>query len=459
MSHRQMMQSFIVLLTLAILVCLPSDLPAYSVLSHETLIDAAWESGIRPILRKRFPDATPEDLLNGHAFAYGGSLIQDLGYYPRGSHEYSDLVHYVRSGDFILALLHDARDVCEYAFALGALAHYSADMEGHRMAVNRAVPVLYPHLREKYGKVVTYEDDPVAHAKTEFGFDVLEVAKQRFAPEGYRKLIGFKISKELLQRAFEETYSIPLESKFPNLDSAIGSFRYTVHSLIPKAVEVAWELKQKEIRQDIPGITRGRFLYNLSRASYESEWGKDYQKPGCGTKILAFVIRLLPKIGPLRVLSLRTPTPEAEQMFQASFNAALQHYQDLLRSLREGKVSLPNRNLDTGGVTARGTYFMSDGAYARLLDQLVLQEFEQISPELRTDILAHFADAPSKSPIKRDRLDKTKVDWSRIPQQLQMLRDHPGTRTGEKARPREDRASSPRSSRRSRDNRRAGAGG
>ncbi len=429
-----MMRSLPVVLTLVVLLCLPSGLPAYSVLSHETLIDAAWESEILPILRGRFPDATPDDLLNGHAFAYGGSLIQDLGYYPRGSHEYSDLVHYVRAGDFILALIHDARDVCEYAFALGALAHYSADREGHRIAVNRAVPVLYPHLKEQYGSVVTYEDDPVAHVKTEFGFDVLEVAKQHFAPEGYRRLIGFKISKELLERAFQQTYAIPLKSKFPNLDSAIGSFRYTVHSLIPRAVEVAWELKKKEIQQDIPGITRREFLYNLSRASYEKEWGKDYQKPGCGTKILAYLVRVLPKVGPLRVLSLRTPTPEAEQMFQASFNAALQDYRGLLRSLREAKLSLPNRNLDTGGITQRGTYFMLDGAYARLLDQLARQGFEHISPELRADILAHFTGAPPRSHIKHDWLDKTKVDWSRIPHQLRMLRDHPVARIGEPVR-------------------------
>jgi hypothetical protein len=294
------------------------------------------------------------------------------------------------------------------------------------------VPVLYPQLREKYGNVVTYEDDPVAHAKTEFGFDVLEVAKHRFAPEGYRKLIGFRVAKELLQRAFEETYSIPLESKFPALDGAIGSYRYTVHSLIPRAVRVAWELKKKEIQQDIPGISRKQFLHNLSRASYEKEWGKDYQKPGMGTRILAFIVRLLPKIGPLRVLSLRTPTPETEQMFQGSFNLALQDFQGMSRSLREGKLSLPNRNLDTDGITARGTYSMSDGAYARLLEQLALQGFEQISPGLRAEILAYFEGASSEGPIKRDRLDKTNVDWSQIPQQLQMLRSHhPSTGTGE----------------------------
>ncbi len=412
----------IVVLLLPALLCLPSDLSAYSVLSHETLIDAAWESGIVPLLHKRFPDATPEDIRSGHAYAYGGSVIQDLGYYPRGSHEYSDLAHYVRSGDFVQALIRDARDVCEYAFALGALAHYSADNKGHHIAVNRAVPVLYPKLRERYGDVVTYEDDPVAHAKTEFGFDVLEVARQRFAPDSYRNFIGFSVAKELLQRAFEETYSVPLDSKFPNLDSAIASYRYTVHSLIPRAVKVAWALKKKEIERDIPGITRQKFLYNLSRASYEKEWGKDYQKPGCGTEILAFLIRLIPKIGPLRVLALRTPTPETEKMFEASFNEALEDYRASLRKLRDGKLSLPNVNLDTGGFTPPGDYFMADGAYARLLVQLASTGFDRMSPNLRAHILAHFSSVTDHGHIKPDKLDRTKLDLSRFSQDLAALR-------------------------------------
>jgi hypothetical protein len=210
---------------------------------------------------------------------------------------------------------------------------------------------------------------------------------------------------------------------FPSLDSAIGSFRYSVHSLIPTAVKVAWTLKQKEIQQDIPGMTRQKYLYNLSRASYEKEWGNDYQRPGRGTKSLAFFIRVLPKIGRLRVLSLRMPTPETEQMFEASFNAALQDYQNLLRSLRERKLDLPNINLDTGGIIAPGKYFMSDGAYARLLGQLTSKRDDPISPVLRADILAYFAGTWFQSRIRRDELDKTKVDWSRIPEQLKMLRN------------------------------------
>src|SRR5271170_1396789 len=134
-------------------------LQAFSVLTHEAIIDSAWKDSIRPLLLKRFPSATDEELKDAHAYAYGGSIIQDMGYYPFGSHLFSDLVHYVRTGDFVEALLRESHDLNEYAFALGALAHYVADNNGHRMAVNLSVPMLYPKLREKYGDVVMYDEN------------------------------------------------------------------------------------------------------------------------------------------------------------------------------------------------------------------------------------------------------------------------------------------------------------
>src|SRR5579864_1814376 len=337
----------------------------YSVLAHEALIDAAWETGIRPALLQRFPNATPGELLKAHAFAFGGAIIQDLGYYPHGTHFFSDLVHYVRCGDFIQALIRDSRDLDEYAFALGALAHYAADSNGHRIAVNRSVPILYPGLRKKYADVATYEDDPAAHLKTEFGFDVLEVAKERYAPDSYHDFIGFEVSANLLERAFQETYSMTLGSLFGDLDAAIGSYRYSVHTVIPKATKVAWVLKKKDIQRDLPGTTQRKFLYNLSKASYEKEWGTKYQRPGFGTNFLAFIIQLIPKIGPLKVLSFRTPTPETEKMFMASFNVALGEYRHLLADVGAGHLDLPNLNFDTGSMLHLGSYFMQDEAYAR----------------------------------------------------------------------------------------------
>jgi hypothetical protein len=412
-----------VALVLALLGCL-TRVQGYSVLSHEALIDAGWETGIRHLLLKRFPNATPDELRQAHGFAYGGAIIQDLGYYPHGSHFFSDLLHYVRSGDFIQALIRDSKDLDEYAFALGALAHYAADNNGHRIAVNRAVPMLYPALRKKYADVATYEDDPAAHLKTEFGFDVLEVAKERYAADNYHNFIGFEVSKTLLERAFQEIYCMPLRSLFGNLDDAIGSYRYTVSTVIPKATRVAWVLKKKDIQRDLPGITQRKFLYNLSKASYEKEWGNNYQKPGLGANFLAFIIRVIPKIGPLKVLSFRTPTPETEKMFMASFNAALDDYRHLLAEVGAGHLDLPNLNFDTGSKIQPWTYFMQDEAYARLLSNLDREQFRQISPDLRSDILAYFGGLRLPAHIKRDRMEKTHVDWKKIPHEVEELRSH-----------------------------------
>src|SRR5580692_1881012 len=217
---------------------------AYSVLTHEAIVDSAWDDAIKPLLLKRFPNSTPEELKEAHSYAYGGSVIQDLGYYPFGSHFFSDLVHYVRTGDFIEALIRDSHDINEFAFALGAMAHYAADNNGHRIAGNPSVGLLYPKLHRKFGAVVTYEDDPKAHLKTEFAFDVLQVARGHYAPDDYREYIGFEVSDDLLQRAFLETYGVELKSLFPNFALAVGSYRRAVSKDIPRATKVAWQIKK-----------------------------------------------------------------------------------------------------------------------------------------------------------------------------------------------------------------------
>src|SRR5580704_7785318 len=197
---------------------------AYSVLTHEEIVDLAWKDNLQPLLKKRFPSATDDDLKRAHAFAYGGSVMQDMGYYPFGSKYFSDLTHYVRSGDFVVNLVKEANDLDEYAFALGALAHYSSDNCGHP-TVNQAVGIEFPKLAKKYGKEVTYEDNPKAHIRTEFGFDVTQVAKNRYTSDRYHDFIGFEISQPVLDRAFQDTYNIPLNSLISNEDLAIGTFR------------------------------------------------------------------------------------------------------------------------------------------------------------------------------------------------------------------------------------------
>jgi len=396
----------------------PAETAAYAVLSHEAIIDSVWDTNIRPLLLKRFPNATREEMKEAHGYAYGGAIIQDMGYYPHGSKFFSDLTHYVRSGDFIVALLRDSKDLDGYAFALGALAHYAADNDGHRIGTNRAVPVLYPKLKTKYGDSVTYEQDPLAHVKTEFGFDVLEVAQGRFAPDTYHDFIGFGVSTSLLEQAFQETYGLDLKTILTDEDKVLGSYRYDVSQLLPKATRVAWALKKDQIMKDQPGITRNRFLYNLSRASYQKNWGTKYQPPTFWENFLAFLTRIIPKIGPLKVLQLKTPTPDTERMFEASFNATLDRYRKLLGQVGSGQVDLPNDNFDTGEITGPGTYRLNDEAHAKLLDELAKENFKGTTPELRTEILDFYGhpDAPyaTKQNVKA---------WVKVQAELEQLKN------------------------------------
>jgi Zinc dependent phospholipase C len=405
---------------LALLPLWPLRCAAYSVLSHEAIIDSAWDANIKPLLLKRFPDATPDELVEAHGYAYGGSIIQDMGYYPHGSHFLSDLTHYVRSGDFVVALIRDAKDLNEYAFALGAMAHYAADNDGHRIGVNRAVPLLYPKLRKKHGDFVTYEDDPLAHVKTEFGFDVLEIAKERYAPQSYHDFVGFEVAVPLLEQAFRETYALELRDVLDDEDKALGSYRRDVSRLIPRATRIAWALKQKDIKHDAPGITKRKFLYNLSRSSYEREWGKDYQRPSAWDHFLAFLYRILPKFGPLRVLQLRTPTPQTEAMFQESFNATMDYYRKLLAEESRSNLKLPNNNFDVGAPTPAGKYRMNDDAHAQLLDKLAQKNFAEVSPELRAELLDFFADPNGPNAAKRN----PKL-WSKVEADLRQLKEMP----------------------------------
>jgi hypothetical protein len=398
----------------------PARVRAYAVLSHEAIIDAVWETHIKPLLTRKFPQATEEDLSRAQAYAYGGAIIQDMGYYPYGSPLFSDLTHYIRSGDFIQALLRDSKDIDEFAFAIGALAHYAADNDGHRLGINRAVPVLYPGLRKKFGDSVSFEDDRLAHVKTEFGFDVLQIARERYAPDSYHDFIGFEVSRPLLEQAFQETYGLELKDVLISEDKALNSYRRDVSKFIPKATRIAWHLKKDEIKDDIPDATKKKFLYNLSRSNYEHEWGKDYHKPSPGERFLAFLYRLVPKFGPLKVLQFKTPTPETERMFEASFNATLDRYRKLLDNARDGSMELPNNNFDVGENTGPGKYRLNDEAHAALLDKLAEKNFVGASPGVKAELMQFFADPGADYATKRHA-----KAWAKVQIQLQQLKSVP----------------------------------
>ena len=405
-----MRQSFLrSVLALALLLCGPSLSFSYSVLTHEAIIDSVWGDSIQPLIIRRFPEATAEQLREAYAHAYGGALIQDMGYYPFGSKLFTDLTHYVRSGDFIEALLRESQDINEYAFALGALSHYAADSEGHSMAVNRVVPALYPKLRAKHGDEVTYDENPTAHMRAEFGFDVLQVARGRYAPTDYRNFIGFKVSKPVLERAFKATYGLELKDVFSDLDLAIGSYRRAASAIIPKMTQVAWETKKDEIEKLTPGAAREKFIYNFTRADYEKEWGKKYDKPDFEDKLLAFFFSIIPRIGPMKTLSFKPITPETERLFLHSFEATLNQYRALLRRAQPGRIVLVNANLDLGRTTRAGEYRLADEAYSDLVTKLHKNEFNNVTPELRKNILSFFSDLNAPITTKKDSSDWRKI--------------------------------------------------
>ena len=299
--------------------------PAYSVLTHEEIIDLVWTDEIRPLLLTRFPGLTEEQITVAHAYAYGGAVIQDLGYYPFGSTEFSDLVHYVRSGDFVQALLSQSQDADEYAFALGALAHYASDIAGHP-AVNQSVSIQYPKLRAKYGTSVRYAEDHTAHLKTEFGFDMVQVAKNRYASKQYHDFIGFQVSKPLLERVFPAVYGVELKDVLTHEDLAIGSYRYAVSRMIPQMTEIALRTHKKDMMKESPTFAKKKFLYRLKRSEYEKEWGKDYTKADFGTRFWSVVLRYMPKIGPFKALAFNNPTRQTEDMYFKSINTTVDQY-------------------------------------------------------------------------------------------------------------------------------------
>ncbi|PYX40231.1 MAG: hypothetical protein DMG83_27050 [Acidobacteria bacterium] len=386
----------------------------YSVLTHEALVDAAWKDGIVPLLLSRFPGATPEELLRAHAYAYGGAIIQDLGYYPFGSHFFSDLTHYVRSGDFVLALIEESRDLNEYAFALGALSHYAADTSGHELATNRAVAIMYPGLAKKYGPIVTYQEKPSAHMKVEYGFDVDQVAEGNYAPKAYHDFVGFEVSKPVLERAFARTYSLNMSSVFFSVDLSMGSYRHAVSTVIPRMTKVAWHLKRDEIQNSHPSETKKEFIYKISKSGYRKDWGQVYEKPGFFARVKAFCLRVVPKVGPFSGLAFHPPTPAIEQLYMGSFNEALDHYQALLLEQQEQRLQLPNDNLDTGAVTGAGAYRLTDETYAKLLDKT---SGKPVSEALRQDLLFYYMDL--EKPFATKRSSKA---WHELIKELDILK-------------------------------------
>ncbi len=377
-----------------------------------------WKDQLQPLLLKRFPNSTEQDLQKAHAYAYGGCLLQDMGYYPFGNKFFSDLVHYVRSGDFVEALLED-----------------SSDLERVRLCARRACPIIppttaailsstalllsnFPSCERNLAITSPTPIDPKAHIRTEFGFDMAQVAKNRYTSDRYHDMIGFEVSKPLVERAFFETYGLKLDDVFGSVDLAIGSYRRSVSALIPEMTRVALLSRRDVIVKEAPDFNKKKFLYNLSRSNYEHEWGTVYRKPGVGSRILAFFLRLMPKVGPFKAVSFQIPTRQTEDMYFKSVNDTVENYTRLLSHVGHDKLDLPNRDCDTGRETRAGEYGLTDKTYAHLVDQLSSKSSEPLNPGLREDVLKFYADLNAPIATRKDA-----KAWQQLQDQLQRLKE------------------------------------
>jgi hypothetical protein len=383
---------------------------AYSVLAHEAAIDAAWERDLRPLLLERFPRSTPDAIERARSFAYGGSVIQDLGYYPFGNKFFSNLLHYARTGDFVESLVRNARTVDELAFALGALAHYANDITGHPQAVNLSVPRTFPKLQAKFGDMVTYVEAPKQHVIVEFSFDVAQAARGRYDFTQYRSLLDFQVATPLLERAFHDTYGIHMQELFGDKERAISTYRYAVSQLIPALTEAAWRDKREDILKIWPDADREHVVFAYRPLDYEERYGRNYQKPGRMARFLALVYRLVPKVGPLKPLAFKAPTPEVDQLFEGSVTRSRTRYAALLREVRSGRLNLPNTNFDTGRTARAGEYALADETHAEWLETLAKDGFAGATTPMRRTLATFYQDGVA--PPSADK--KWRKAWARL---------------------------------------------
>ncbi|MGH9683576.1 MAG: zinc dependent phospholipase C family protein [Candidatus Acidiferrales bacterium] len=411
---------FIVAVTLIAVLFVPQRGDAYSVLTHEELIDLAWASSIRPLLLARFPGSTDAQLREAHAYAYGGCAIQDMGYYPFGHEFFSDLTHYARTGDFINNLFREARTLDEYAFAIGALSHYLGDSIGHSEATNPATAIAFPKLERRYGPIVTYDESPHGHVRTEFAFDIGQLTKRGFAPPAYLRFVGFKVPRKLLERAFLETYGFDIHEVLGRAHPALKSYRSSVRSFIPRFAEAEVVLHRCQFVPNTPGTAYDTFSERISRTAYERHWAQTYRDPGFGAHVLAIVIRVLPKVGPISLLAIKIPNTQTEGWYVASVNRTVDTYRGMLDTLRTSGaagIPLPNRDLDTGNLVKPGGYPLTDKTYAKLLDRLTSKPGRVLPAGLRQNILAYYSDP--NAPITTKKNAKA---WKRATSELEILK-------------------------------------
>jgi hypothetical protein len=389
-----------------LLLILSSEAFCYSVLSHEAIVDAAWDSSIQPFLLKKFPSSTADELKKSRAYAYGGAIMPDMGYYPFGSRFFTNLVHYSRTGDFVENLISESENVNELAFALGALAHYHADKCGHSEAVNTSVPRIFPKLRKRFGEKITYDQHHLAHKRTEFSFDVTQLVLQNYAPENFHDYIGFQVAQNVLERAFEKTYDLKLKDVFVNLPLAIYSFRWTVKNLFPALTKAAWVMNKEEIIKKNPGVTARKYQYKLPGRKFRSEW--QYEKTGkFGNRLMVGVLTVATKTRLIRSVKVKAPDAKSQEEFIKSFKHTVEMLNTDISMLASNEHHLDNYNFDTGRKSHFGEYILADQCYRKL--SLKVFDKKDLPDDVRNNIVQFYKD---HTPIKDRKLNQALVKLS-----------------------------------------------
>ena len=413
---------------------------AYSVLTHEELIDLTWSDSIVPLLLSRYPNLTPAQLEEARAYAYGGCVIQDIGYYPYGDKSFSDLTHYVRSGDFVVNLFRNVTNADELAFATGALSHYIGDSIGHAQAVNLAVPVEFPSLRAKYGPIVNYAEGEHQHVQTEFAFDIDQISHHRFAPLAYLRHIGLQVPIRQLALAFYQTYGLREDfSAARGRRINVHAYRFAVRTFIPRIAYAVTLLHRNHEPADPDTPEIAALEQKIAEVSAANNWDTWRGKAGIGTYTLAGLIFVVPKIGPLKLVAVKGPTAdtEAEYLHTLALSTATLHEtlarftppstpvksdagttaaaprlvpvsselksnSSLPSQSGDPRHPLPNRDLDTGNVVKPGGYSLTDSTYAALLHQITRQPTQPIPPGIKESIQSYYADPDAPITTKKD---------------------------------------------------------
>jgi hypothetical protein len=452
---------------LALVLSLCGSVPSahgYSLLTHEQLIDLTWNTSIVPLLLSRYPTLTPAELEHARAYAYGGCVIQDIGYYPFGDKNFSNLTHYVRSGDFVVNLFRNAGTPDELAFAVGALSHYIGDAIGHSLATNIAVPVEFPKLKKRYGNVVNYAEGEPQHIRTEFAFDIDEIANHRFAPVEYLRHVGLEVPTRQLALAFYQTYGLRedfTQTRHQRMNES--EYRWAVHRFIPRIAYATTLLHGKHEPADVasdPDVQR--LNREVTAIEQQNHWD-DYRKhAGALTYTLAGLLFILPKVGPIQFTSVKGPTTQTELEYVHSvirstdiLNHALRRftpppstrpsaqeaaaadihslpppsnplpakpsaYQDIPFESSDPHHPLLNRDLDTGNLVKPAGYPLTDRTYAYLLHQLTQTPTASIPSGIKDDILAYYADMSLPFATKKDR-----DAWAAVQRDLATLQTMP----------------------------------